>query len=111
MNSMERTERFYKLIDEIVRAGVSIELSCSEGEIMVDLKTGMKSHCYLYLQTDDKVRIDRRYNRSEIFSDINLEEICERVADCHHGRRFYNGEWDQVLEDNGHPLNKEAKHI
>jgi hypothetical protein len=105
------TDNFLALVKLIVTEGVTVTLSHSDGELLVDLNTGMKSHCYLYLQSDNRIRIDRRFNVSEVFDTISLREICERVANCHHGRKFHNPEWVEVCKQAGHPIDFEAMYI
>ena len=80
-------------------AGITINLDPVTGEIFYDLKTGAKSHLYLY----EDLRLKGRYGY-ESKLDTSCYPSVESVAahlfiefeGCLHGRDFYNETWMEL---------------
>lgn len=100
-NAAESTVGLKKLLDllaEPMKQGCRFEIFFDEGVFCVDLNTGAKSGCVLKAR-GETIKAYRRYGRVDIVDDF--DDLLSLVADCGHGRNFFNHAWVNILKSNG----------
>lgn len=89
-------------IMELMKDGVVIEMSINNaGELVYDLNTGMKSHCYAIDRGNGLLHLSGRYEFEEDYDTSGttyIEFVSHIVSSCMHGCDYYNACWCNVME-------------
>jgi len=96
---MENKLDILEIIKRVIKGGVDITLSWRDNCMWVDLNTGAKSHCHLECKENGDIIAHRRYDRIDKVE--NFTHLCQMVADCRHGRTYFNGYWADILDEEG----------
>lgn len=90
------------LIVELIRAGgVFTIYANNEGDIVIDLNTGMKSHCYVTQISKNILKCEMRYDvvKKVNTSKTTAKEFCQMICDnCMHGQTYLSQNWLKLFK-------------
>jgi hypothetical protein len=93
-------EEFIDMIQQIVHRGIDVTMKMSEGVLMYDLNTEMKSHLMLHYDTNkEQCDFYGRYGTEGTIEDYR--GLLWEVKDCLHGQDFGNQAWLDLLVEEG----------
>lgn len=99
MNILDKMPK--KLIEIMLKEGLTFSISQSELGFYLDLNTGMKSHAHLYYENSKYVLRMRYGEEAEVGT---LHDIGYWVRNCLQGRDFMKSAWAFVVDNKGFGL-------
>ena len=91
---MKNLDPIFELLDPLLSMGLEVAVK-KRGEIyLVDVNTGAKPHCYLWIN-DGQIVAETRYNNP--MGVYSLHELAFTVASCMYGRSYINPIWWKYL--------------
>jgi len=87
-----------KMIEIMLKEGLTFSISQSELGVYLDLNTGMKSYAHLYYENSKYVLRMRYEEEAEVDT---LHDIGYWVRNCLCGIDFMNGAWASVVDNKG----------
>jgi len=92
--------KLHPILEELVKLGVTIELSYDQKGFMFNLNTGAKSHMYARVTKGNTLALEMRYNVEKEIE--TFDELCEAFESGYTG--FCNHEWLTALQSVGYKL-------
>lgn len=89
------------IVELVLAGGVFTIYANNKGNIVVDLDTGMKSHCYVTQISKNVLKCEMRYGVviKVNTSKTTAKEFCQMICDeCMHGRSYLRESWSNIFK-------------
>ena len=91
---MKRLKELLKLLEPALDAGIELAVGKEDGQYYVNLDTGMKSECVIWV-TPTRFEARGRYGAIEFID--TWDDVLYVVEQCQHGRPFGNTLWLELI--------------
>jgi hypothetical protein len=90
----------HPIVAELLRLGVTIEISYDEKGLDYDLKTGAKSHIHARATKGGTLHLRMRYDEEREIE--TFDELCDAFDSCLNSSGYHNHEWGEAMRKCGH---------
>lgn len=89
----------HPIVAELIKLGVTIEVSYDEKGLRYDLKTGAKSHIHAQATRGGTLRLWMRYDEEREIE--TFDELCDAFSDCMNRDGYHNYQWGDAMRKCG----------